>query len=125
MSGENWTPGPWVALPDKSGPGIESAYVDWSVDTAHEVPQCNDPECCKAAPQCIAHVPGDGDTPSAKRRAHLIAAAPDLYAALRELLDVTETALARGEWEPDGACDPELDIRVAKNALARARGEMP
>lgn len=52
--------------------------------------------------------------PSRKRRAALIASAPDLYEALENLLHASEHAADRSQYEP-----------AARTALARARGYTP
>ena len=38
--------------------------------------------------------------------------------ALKELLEAVEAAIQAGDWKVDGACDPDLAIRRAKEALA-------
>lgn len=75
----------------------------------------------------------DTDSQAATANAHLIAAAPDLYAALETMerrycaaLDIIRT-LGRGDPEDpnDGQPDPETSTAVlaARAALAKARGE--
>ena len=39
--------------------------------------------------------------------------------ALKELLEAVEEAIQAGDWKVDGACDPDLAIRRAKQALAQ------
>jgi len=38
--------------------------------------------------------------------------------ALRDLLDAVEAAIKAGDWKVDGACDPDLAIRRAKQACS-------
>ena len=49
--------------------------------------------------------------------ANLIAAAPDLYAALDDLWTWVEN------WQPEFMDDPEFERSMYENALAKARGE--
>jgi hypothetical protein len=100
-----WTPGPWVVE------GTASATVAARHDGAAE----------------IAEVIATGSMTHGERRANarLIAAAPDLYAALAALAAEVETipdAMARIAPEVRvGRDNPALDR--ARAALARARGE--
>ena len=43
--------------------------------------------------------------------------------ALKELLEAVEEAIQAGDWKVDGACDPDLAIRRAKQALAQPEQE--
>ena len=43
--------------------------------------------------------------------------------ALKELLEAVEAAIQAGDWKVDGACDPDLAIRRAKEALAQPEQE--
>lgn len=52
-----------------------------------------------------------------KANAHLIAAAPELYEALEELVDLME-GVRTGDYTPDSFTN-----QVAHSALAKARGE--
>ena len=38
---------------------------------------------------------------------------------LQDLLEAVEAAIQAGDWKVDGACDPDLAIRRAKETLAR------
>ena len=53
----------------------------------------------------------------------LIAAAPDLLWALRNLSAIVDAAILSGDWKVDGACDPDMDIAAARAAIAKARGD--
>lgn len=41
--------------------------------------------------------------------------------AFKDLLDAVEAAIQAGDWKVDGACDPDLAIRRAKEALAQTQ----
>jgi hypothetical protein len=43
--------------------------------------------------------------------------------ALADLLEAVEAAIEAGDWKVDGACDPDLAIRQAKQALAQPEQE--
>ena len=43
--------------------------------------------------------------------------------ALKDLIDAVEAAIQAGDWKVDGACDPDLVIRQAKEALAQTEQE--
>ena len=43
--------------------------------------------------------------------------------ALKDLLDAVEAAIKANDWVVDGACDPDLAIRRAKQALAQPEQE--
>ncbi len=47
----------------------------------------------------------------------------DVNEALIDLLDAVETAIKAGDWKVDGACDPDLAIRRAKQSLAQPEQE--
>lgn len=54
--------------------------------------------------------------------AHLIAAAPDLYVALEAVLGRYTDLVASGDaghWD----CEDELEVKLARVTLAKARGE--
>lgn len=41
---------------------------------------------------------------------------------LQDLLEAVEAAIQAGDWKVDGACDPDLAIRRAKETLALPTG---
>ena len=107
-----FTPGPWKAVRGYSYWEVSPAErKDWEPFTVAD--------CC---PSC----PGDPDGGLQEANAHLIAAAPDLYEAVRELINQVEIAFDWSNDEPgenaylDAATDA---INKAKAALAKARGE--
>ena len=54
--------------------------------------------------------------------AHLIAAAPDLYAALSHLFDLANHFNVSGVYFTEDECNRDA-LEAAENALAKARGE--
>jgi hypothetical protein len=95
MSEVKWTPGHWTYEPEDYAP----EYVRGP------------------AGQLIAHV--IGDSAGTQANAYLIAAAPDLYEALQELLHIyTSEAIPFPHEE-------ELALDLARAALARAKGATP
>lgn len=114
MSKTSFTPGPWTATPEGNG--------EWGIDSEE---------------WGIAHVAGAAgmEEPNGRsnENAHLIAAAPDLYAALAEAYEFAETA---NEWfGRDAAGEAQVNASPAMHqkafyvserlsaALAKARGE--
>lgn len=101
MSERKWTPGPWVAVRN-------SAY--WEVNPANGA---GDGDVPFTIGDVCASSPGNADGGLQKANAHLIAAAPDLYDALQEMVDY---------------CNAECGSKIypghqANQALAKARGE--
>ena len=97
-----WTQGPWPIKP--TGDFKRIVIGDGLVDGpgGYEVAEVYSDDC---------------DRDEAMANAHLIAAAPDLYAALEELADLMD-AVRAGDYTPDSfTCQP------AQIALAKARGE--
>ena len=89
-----WTPGPWRVLNDEA---IKVASSDGSLATVTHI-----------------HLRGRRDTSEVEANANLIAAAPDLYAALADLLD----------REGDDTLDSvKAKWAAARAALAKARGQ--
>jgi hypothetical protein len=63
----------------------------------------------------------DGKQPTEQiANARLIAAAPTLLEALRNLSATVDAAILAGDWRIDGACDPDMDIKRARAAIALA-----
>lgn len=93
----NWTKGPWRY---DTGPSFSGMYH--SVLADGETLVCE----CWEQPDDIAQAD-----------AHLIAAAPDLYAALEEMVALDEMTSDAMDW----AATPE--VIAARAALAKARGE--
>jgi hypothetical protein len=99
-----FTPGPWkIGYSDGSGPeyivgspgnGRAVATLRWGCD------------CCKDTPASFADL-----KPEERANARLIAAAPDLYSALKDMVD----AYAEGQDDPDD--EPSM-VRDAIKALA-------
>ena len=103
MKERNWTTGPWEAIFDSE----EMPMGDWGVISNHYDPI--------GETVWVAHTYHGLSRERAD--AHLIAAAPDLYEALAELLRVDD------EWH--GSVNSEMaDARnKARTALTKARGE--
>ncbi|WP_252346877.1 hypothetical protein [Acetobacter sp. P1H12_c] len=99
MSDAKFTPGPWgLDVGFDSSPGDFDKY--WQVHDGHDAIACS--------ANCYAG--------NREANAHLIAAAPELYEALSDLvssLECTDTDLFILREE----------IKVARAALAKARGE--
>ena len=90
MSNAKHTPGPWVTTPEPNG-------IEWGVDAG------------KWGIATCAAEPGDGTT---EANARLIASAPDLLAALSDLLAIEGL---------EG--DRRFALNKAFSAIAKARGE--
>ena len=95
MTQTKWTPGPWT---------VEYKGGCTRLETSRGVTMC-DENYYPWAPD------NDADW-------HLIAAAPDLYDALKELSDLFD-AIVSGEYVPDS-----FTTQPAHVALAKARGEV-
>lgn len=94
----NHSPGPWVSVPSDAGYedfDIKTADDEWFVATAHAVPGNGDPKA-------------NGD---------LIAAAPDLLAALKRMVNEATRATLTDHFPKT----TPLEDAVA--AIARAEGE--
>lgn len=103
MSEAKHTPGPWF---------YDGTHV--FVDSLHQV-------CCgRAQYECCGNPEIEGDygpiADTSEKDAPLIAAAPDLYAALERIV----SSVSRG---PSGDVCQTHDFEDAKTALAKARGE--
>lgn len=94
-----FTPGPWVIDAGFDGSGDFNQY--WQVHDGSDAIVCSTMFCMAG---------------NKEANAHLIAAAPDLYEALSDLLFLcSQTADACGTQE----------VKVAYTALAKAKGENP
>jgi hypothetical protein len=100
-SGENFTPGPWVW---KTSPISGSEYL--GVDRNDSIRIIDDGS---AGGEYLPVIE------SSHPNAHLIAAAPDMYAAASEVI-------AAWDFDEIGQIDEELINRL-REALAKARGE--
>lgn len=99
MSEPKFTPGPWVVCPD----------------VGHQIPVAS--VAMDGIKLNVSHVAGIRNGEGAAN-ARLIAAAPELYEALEMLLRLDEEH-QRGA-DDDDVC---FEVRTAKTALAKARGE--
>lgn len=96
MSETRWTPGPW---------GLAVAIDIW----------------IKAGPVHVATIPRAGDGDWSPHNAHLIASAPDLYQALKDLIEECESAF--DGIDGTGPSTFYQQIERAEKALRKARGE--
>jgi len=104
----NPTPGPWVAE-GPTGKNMREGYSQpWAVRTEPW-------DRCQIVCGCFGDIGGDE---VAKANAHLMAAAPDLLAALE-----TCAALVRERAEYTGETFSKEALAKALTALAKARGE--
>lgn len=95
-----FTKGPWhIKAHTANSPAEITAGCDWTVYGADETMVCFE----------------GGRTDSAAANASLIAAAPDLYEALKELIDM-DVAYQRGQKVSDA-------VDKARAALAKAKGK--
>jgi hypothetical protein len=103
MSNENWTKGEWEILEYDSFDGVTigqpAGYGYYHIASAPER--------------------GDGgeDDEEMNANANLIAAAPDLYLAVKELIE--SSVFMREEYS-----DMNEAVSLAEKALAKARGEL-
>lgn len=109
MNKPNWTPGPWEVFEHKDHSGLEIG------------PPCTDAAlkgCVKDT--CVIHLErllyGSDWYKEKKSNAHLIAAAPELYEALTDLL--------HGIRAGYGAMQGKPVIEKSEAALAKARWEV-
>jgi hypothetical protein len=93
------TPGPWI--------GFNNGFKIWVRSEGN----------LTIAPQYIADLSGQSDKEKAWADAQLMAAAPDLLEALKELVDLVE-GVRDGSYKPDSfTCQPALA------AIAKAEGK--
>ena len=103
MSEPRWTPGPWQA--------VKSFDPDFSFAI------CAQPHpALRGFTHIIAGIRETDDAEAAEANARLIAAAPDLLEALRELTIAAEAA----GWDQDRQNLPSLNI--ARAAISKATG---
>lgn len=107
MSETKFTPGPWV---ENNDDGFSRGSI-WA--------GCS-PSGAGAVGTLIANVAGD--SAEADANAHLIAAAPDLYAALTDAYEVLGAILEDTDGD-DGERIPNPLLVQLRAALAKARGE--
>ena len=116
------TPGPWKIV------GRE-ILEDGSVYPEHIIGGVTELQVCLLEASKSAHAyvydpvwSKRQKSPMSEANARLIAAAPDLLEALKNLLEAGIDAINAGDWRVDGACDPDVDIARAKTAIAKATG---
>lgn len=112
MSGENWTPGPWTR--GKYDEHLGYDCMTGGIRTGPCVLDGNDYGqgwCKEIDPSSLSRMEAD---------AHLIAAAPDMYEALKYVESVIEMLI--GDDESMQASAAPTTQRV-KDALDKARGE--
>ena len=114
-----FTPGPWVAHPSTSYRG--DIGMAWDVAThaatwdPNDFDEDEDSLGVWQEPDGYTRVARTSDMgPTAKANAYLIAAAPEMYEALRALLDVSKT----DDWNGSAKLDDALE--AARAALAKA-----
>ena len=100
MSGEKFTKGEWVVYLDDDSEQIVIGADSYNKDPSEYF------SCHKMMVDC------DVDDEEAVANAHLIAAAPDMYEKLKEILEYIEESIG----ESDGT-------RSIETLLAKARGE--
>jgi len=108
MSAHKHTPGPWMAICDGTSSEMQQGWGTWWIKNKYESP------ICLIRRAHVARTPEITDA-----NARLIAAAPELFEALEDLMwrfvdddkDINE---------PDEIAP---DIAFARAALAKARGE--
>jgi len=115
-----WTKGPWALL-------VEQSYrPECTVATIEQAGEDLPYRGMIARLQSAEHIDGiDGAELTAN--AHLLAAAPDLYAALEPLDAVaTDRAVNAPEWRNKDTVGVSLtigELRAIRAALAKARGQ--
>ena len=107
MAEPKWTPGPWQVC---------NTYHAVHGERVRNIALCDN-----------AHIPqGNGrilvSDDEATANAYLIAAAPDLYRELENLVELAEAAM-RAANRDGGEYDIEAELAGARAALRKARGE--
>lgn len=112
MDEPKWTPGPWAAI--RHGAVVGGPEFSFAQGSGRK----------QIAMACVVPEGVDGDKDA---NAALIAAAPDLYAALDELLRVVEATekaiFDRSLGLLPSEAEHEAAINRARDALAAVRGE--
>ena len=112
MSAALFSPGPWDAANTFSTHNHPTRYWETSVESHSGI---------------VAKACGYYDSES-KANAKLIAAAPDLYAALKlwiesDFLRSFDSTLCVGCGKPkDGQCDADCSMQIGRLAIAKAEG---
>ena len=107
------TPGPWVV--EERDVMEDGSVYPFRVGGKKNLPVCYMEWITSDAPPRVSNW--------TRSNASLIAAAPDLLGSTRGLLEIIQAAIASGDWKVDGACDPDIEIRRAEAAIAKAAGE--
>jgi hypothetical protein len=122
MAGEKFTPGPWRVDEVKTF-GAYGVWTGYPAQPGHDgagYPK----QVCSMFSQCFRQVDG-GTRPERDANARLIAAAPDLYAALSEVLPLAVARLVELRLlPPDQRPVDHPKLAAAFVALKKARGEV-
>lgn len=108
MSDVKWTKGPWIAFGSIPEEGVDCFWIKAQPHPA-----------MRGFTKDIGTVDGYQDDPERSANAHLIASAPELYEALKAIVNKTSRGLDLGMKVSD-LWDEIID---AEAALAKARGE--
>ena len=120
MSETKWTPGPWT---------LHRGFSDWGLPCQHDVTvgegvteRDQIAGIPSITPYCLGAKQSDRDYAARQyANACLIAAAPDLYAALENLLTIVEVGIDTGTFELAGSLT--YAPGDARAALKKARGD--
>ena len=101
---KQYTPGPWFV----GKVNVKKQRVEIST-------KVNDPRMTYARWDGLARLYGDEDDPVVgtvvmKANARLVAAAPEMFESVCELLDLITDAIYSGDWKVDGAGDPDAAL---------------
>jgi hypothetical protein len=108
MSGH--TPGPWVASVQRSREGSDLGWI---------VQHKNGRICWPSLAYSEPNAEADASDPAREANARLIAAAPDMYEALKEALQLFDLVTALDDQGSNALGQAEIAIRAA---LAKAEG---